>query len=97
MTHATSRTTDHAEIRRWVEARKGQPATIKGTERRGEDAGLLRIDLPTGAGNPPLEPIAWDDFFEKFDDQQLAFLYQDQTADGQPSFFCKFVDRDAKE
>jgi hypothetical protein len=93
-TQESKQTTDHDEIRQWVESRGGKPATITGTERGGEEAGLLRIDMPTGASNPPLEPIAWDDFFQKFDEENLAFLYQDAKADGSPSFFCKFVNRE---
>jgi hypothetical protein len=93
-THDAKQTTDHGEIRKWVEARGGKPATIAGTENRGEEAGLLRIDMPSGASNPPLEPIGWEDFFKKFDEEGLAFLYQDQKADGEPSFFCKFVNRE---
>lgn len=94
MAHDTKYTTDHDEIRSWVEARGGKPATIEGTERRGEEAGLLRIDFPTGASNPPLEPISWEAFFEKFDKADLAMIYQDETADGNESYFCKFVRRE---
>jgi hypothetical protein len=57
-THGTKRTTDHDEIRKWAESRGGKPATIKGTPKAGEEAGLLRIDFPTGASNPPLQPIS---------------------------------------
>jgi hypothetical protein len=89
MATATKSTTDHDEIRKWVEQRGGKPTTVKGTAREGEDAGLLRIDFPSGASNPPLEPVNWDDFFAKFDDAGLAFLYQDEGN----STFCKFVDR----
>ena len=92
--HEAKRTTDHDEIRKWVESRGGQPTSVAGTEKRGEDAGLLRIDFPAGAGNPPLEPIEWDDFFEKFEREKLTFLYQEEKADGEPSFFCKFVSRE---
>ncbi len=70
-------TTDHDEIRRWVEERGGQPATVKGTG-GDDDAGLLRIDFPGGSGDR-LEEISWEDFFEKFDEKKLAFLYQDET------------------
>src|ERR1700709_298135 len=91
--HESHQTTDHEEIRKWVEARKGKPATIAGTEKKGEEAGLLRIDMPGGATNPPLEPISWDDFFEKFDGEKLALVYQEAKADGDPSYFCKFVQR----
>jgi hypothetical protein len=93
MASSSKTTTDHDEIREWVEARNGKPTTVEGTSKRGEDAGLLRIDFPTGASNPPLEPISWDDFFEKFDEAKLAFIYQDQKSNGEGSTFCKFVDR----
>ena len=33
-------------------------------------------------------------FFEKFEDSQLAFLYQDQVQSGRPSRFNKLVSRD---
>jgi hypothetical protein len=89
MAKATKTTTDHDEIRKWVEDHGGKPTTVEGTARQGEGAGLLRIDFPTGASDPPLEPISWDDFFAKFDDAGLAFIYQDD----QDSTFCKFVDR----
>jgi hypothetical protein len=94
MSHESKVTTDHEEIRRWVEERDGQPATVADTERPGENAGLLRIDFPTGAGSPPLEHISWDDFFEKFDEAELAMVYQDDKANGEVSTFCKFVSRE---
>jgi hypothetical protein len=94
MSHESKYTTDHNEIRRWAEERGGKPATVEGTERKGEEAGLLRIDFPRGAGNPPLEPITWEAFFEKFDQEELAMVYQDETADGKRSYFCKFVERE---
>ena len=56
-------TTDHEEIRKWVEERGGHPARVKGTE-RGESAGLLRIDYPGYSGEQRLEEITWDEFFE---------------------------------
>jgi hypothetical protein len=91
--HGTKRTTDHEEIRKWAESRGGKPASVKGTAQGNEEAGLLRIDFPTGASNPPLEAISWDDFFEKFDEEKLAMIYQEEKADGEESTFCKFVER----
>jgi hypothetical protein len=85
-------TTNHETIRQWVEERDGKPATVEGTG-EGEDAGLLRIDFPDGEADPGLETIEWDDFFAKFDESGLAFLYQEQTADGELSRFCKFVNK----
>jgi hypothetical protein len=85
-------TTDHDEIRRWVEENKGTPASVKGTEKGGE-AGVLRIDFPGGAGEESLEHISWDDWFAKFDSNKLAFLYQSRKASGEPSTFFKLVSR----
>jgi hypothetical protein len=86
-------TTDHDTIRRWVEERGGRPATVKGTEQGGEDAGLLRINFPGTAADESLQDVDWDAFFAKFDESNLAFVYQDRTADGKESHFGKFVSR----
>ena len=42
------------------------------------DPGLLRIDF--GERDPSLEEISWAEFFEKLDESDLAFLYQEETA-----------------
>ncbi len=89
-------TVDHDEIRRWVEERGGSPATIKSTERNGE-AGILRIDFPGYSGEGTLEHISWDEFFQKFDESNLAFLYQEEKKGGEPSRFSKFVRRTGDE
>jgi hypothetical protein len=86
-------TTDHDTIRRWAEERDGSPASVRGTE-NGDEAGVLRIDFPGGAGEESLEHISWDDWFEKFDEKQLAFLYQEEKASGEGSTFFKLVSRD---
>jgi hypothetical protein len=85
-------TTDHDEIRRWVEQHDGEPASVKGTE-HGDAAGVLRIDFPGGAGEDQLEHISWDDWFAKFDQERLAFLYQERKAGGEDSTFFKLVGR----
>jgi hypothetical protein len=91
MTEAT-KTTDHEEIRHWVEDRGGQPATVKRTT-SGDEPGLLRIDFPGYSGEESLEPISWDEFFDKFEEKQLAFLHQDETEEGDVSRFNKLVHR----
>jgi len=90
---SSNRTTDHAKIRQWAEARNGKPARVQGTG-QGEDAGLLRIDFPEEhEDEEELEEISWDEFFEKFDEKRLAFVYQEKTVGGEPSRFNKFVSR----
>lgn len=85
---SSSQTTiDHDEIRQWVESHGGSPATVAGTERDSEAAGLLRIDFPGYSGEQSLTPIDWDEFFEKFEEAKLAFLYDTDKK----SKFNKFV------
>jgi hypothetical protein len=88
---AAKTTTDHDFIRQWVEERGGKPAHVKSTANGG--TGLLRIDFPGFSGEGTLEPLEWAEFFEKFEDSHLAFLYQDETDNGQPSNFNKLVRR----
>lgn len=87
-------TTDHDEIREWVESHGGHPAMVKRTARNGR-GGILRIDFPGFSGEGSLEEVSWDDFFQKFEDSQLAFLYQDRTASGRASRFNKLVARES--
>lgn len=84
------KTTDHKTIQRWVEERGGKPATVSSTK-AGDHAGILRIDFPIDGVDENLEHISWDEFFQKFDEEELAFLHQDETADGKTSRFFKFV------
>ncbi len=86
-------TTDHDTIRRWVEERGGRPARVKGTG-SGDDPGLLRIDYPGRGDDESLEEISWEDFFEAFEENKLAFLYQEETKEGEESRFSKLVSRD---
>lgn len=79
------------EIIEWAEARGGAPATVRGTGEEQEEAGILRIDFPGGAGEDVLEHISWDEWYEKFQEKGLQFLYQDKTKDGKISRFFKLV------
>ncbi|MEZ4599681.1 MAG: hypothetical protein R2940_07815 [Syntrophotaleaceae bacterium] len=92
MAGETLRTTDHETIRKWVEQRDGHPASVK-TTGDNDDPGLLRIDFPGYSGKDSLEQISWEDFFDKFEEKKLAFLYQEKLNSGQESRFFKFVRR----
>src|SRR5438477_11848746 len=88
-------TTDHDEIRKWAEARGGRPATVRSTQSK-NDVGIIRIEFPDApnAKDDALEEISWEEFFEKFDEANLALLYQEETARGQRSNFNKIVGRE---
>lgn len=86
-------TTNHDEIRRWAEERGGRPARVKGTGAGDGDPGVLRIDYEGFSGEENLEEISWEEFFDAFEANELAFLYQEETKDGSESRFSKLVSR----
>ncbi|WP_373056742.1 hypothetical protein [Zunongwangia sp. H14] len=92
-TQDSKTTTDHDTIKKWVEARDGQPALVKGTTDSGKGGGLLRINFP-GYAEENLENIEWDKFFSIFDENNLQFLYQEKLKDGNDSRFFKFIAKD---
>jgi hypothetical protein len=93
MSISSKQTHDHQEIKEWAEGRGGIPAKIKGTG-KGDDEGVLRIHFPEHSDKDDrFEEIEWDDFFEKFEENKLEFLYQDKKANGEQSTFHKFVSR----
>jgi len=94
MAGASKTTTDHETIRKWAEARKARPAGVKGTGGE-DDPGVIRLNFP-GYDEDKLETISWEDFFAKFEENKLAFLYQEETRDGEQSNFFKFVKRDGE-
>ncbi|PTQ13581.1 hypothetical protein CLG96_03615 [Sphingomonas oleivorans] len=95
---SATKTTDHDAIRKWVEERGGCPARVD-IKRHKQGGGILRIDFndPGGEEDESLEHIGWDEFFKIFEENELAFLHQDKTADGQVSRFNKFVSRSGDE
>ena len=91
MSQKTKRTTDHETIRKWAEAREGKPAVIS------RDAGqseMLRLDFP-GYAEENLEEIDWDEWFDIFEENNLALIYQEETKEGESSNFNKLVNRDS--
>lgn len=84
-------TIDHGEIMHWAEKRGAIPSSIVGTEDEGEVAGILSFDF---SGDTNLEPLAWDEFFNKFEKEKLAFLHRDKETDGEYSHWFEFENRD---
>lgn len=86
----SKQTTDHQEIKQWVEDRKGIPTVVSGTE-KGKGEGLLRVHFPQASSDKNFDKISWDDFFDEFEKKDLAFVYQDEK----DSTFHKLVSRDS--
>jgi hypothetical protein len=90
---ALSKTTqDHEEIRKWAEKRGAVPAEVASTHSKNEP-GILRFCFPQARdkNNDKLTEISWDDFFEKFDENDLELVYQEKTAAGRQSNFNKLI------
>jgi hypothetical protein len=88
--------TDHDEIRSWAEERDARPSAVQRTH-TDDSVGIIRLDFPGYSGENSLEEIEWDEWFDKFDDNNLALVVQDETAGGEKSNFNKIVSRDSVE
>ena len=98
-------TIDHGTIKRWVETCGGEPAAVSADAP--EEAGMLRLRFPDADGDDadsedvnadrPVESLDWPDFFERFEEQELALVYREET-DGEsnrsdPRPWFEFEDR----
>jgi len=84
--HGAKVTLDHREIRKWIEARDAKPAI----EREGEhDIRLQFTDDRSGE----LRSISWSQFFERFEEENLAMVYQEMGDGGEMRYFCAFISR----
>lgn len=89
MARQSNTTTDHEVIKEWVEFRNGKPSVVT---KNGEETELLRLNFP-GFSEGDLKEISWDKWFDIFEKNKLALLYQDETSEGVKSSFNKIVSR----
>jgi len=94
--HSAHALLDHEEIRQWAEERDARPSCVRGTGDP-NDIGMIRLNFPGFGGEESLEEISWDEWFEKFDERNLALMVQETTAGGEQSNFNKLVSRDTAE
>jgi hypothetical protein len=92
----TKMTVDHNIIKHWIEERGGEPAKISKPDIPVEEEGVLRIKFRGFQYESNLVPISWSDFFTKFDQSNLAFVYEEKTPDGELSRFFRFVSMDGE-
>jgi hypothetical protein len=92
-------TTDHNEIRTWVQRHQGRPQI---DDFSAGEAGqrMLRIDFPGEADDQFLgdsdkpHNTSWDAFFKEFDDQELSFMYTEHVDKSDPSMSYRFAPRE---
>lgn len=87
-------TIDNDEIRAWIEERGGVPTTIKGMSEDEEDgvesADMLHISFDPN--DPIMEEMDWEEFFERFENENLALVYDPEASDDEAHEF-ELVDR----
>ena len=92
-------TTDHTEIRSWVEKHHGRPQ-IDNFSAGEAGQKMLRIDFPGDADDQYLgdsdrpHNTSWEDFFKEFESQELAFMYAQQVNKEDPSMSYRFAPRE---
>jgi hypothetical protein len=77
-------TADHAEIRRWVEEHGGYPGLVEAAD------GRERLAVAFGPDDE--RRLSWEEFFERFDRESLAFAY-DPEGNGDATATAKLVSR----
>ena len=65
-------TTDHDEIRTWVDEHGGRPSL---RERKDTMPGIIDINFDTLENNNIEETISWDEFFDIFDSLNMQFRF----------------------
>lgn len=91
MSQTSKITVDHEIIRSWVQAHGGMPAVARSGFGGGGQGGL-EIDFSSHGNPEALEMISWNEFFQRFEKEQLAVLYQ-ESAVGGPSPSLRIISR----
>lgn len=92
-------TTDHGEIKAWITSQNGKP-DIMLTPGVGNSEVGLRIDFPGKEDEVYLNDsirsvdVSWDDFFAKFEEMGLAFMYEEGYKGKNPVDAYRFIKRE---
>lgn len=90
---------NHQEIKDWAESKQGTPAIIDAPD-AGSDKIGLRLDFPglndsaLLARAKPSKTVTWNEFFEIFDSQKLAFVIDSQNRGSDWSSTYRFIKRE---
>jgi hypothetical protein len=91
----TKITKDHKLIKEWVVSRGGIPGRVLEKETLTDENGVLDIKFPERTDNKVI-PITWNEFFTRFEQSNLAFLFEDDHGGGVKSKFFKLIWRDGE-
>ncbi len=77
---------ERSEIQSWVEEHGGAPGIIKGTDESDEEGGEMLYIIFGNAGRD-MEVIDWDEFFDRFENENLALVFDDELPPSEFRFF----------
>ncbi len=83
-------TTDRQTIKEWTKARKGWPALIRKMTAAGVEI-ALSIVFPGYEADEIVCRLTWDEFFDKFDQLKLVFVYEEDDRNHKLSYCYAFV------
>lgn len=92
MNGETKVTTDHDEIRRWAQERNGRPVSVK-HDPLNPNGCTIQIDFLYDRFDDNIHEISWDEFFDAFERDEMALVYQTETEGGRMSRFGRIVRR----
>jgi hypothetical protein len=87
-------TTDHHQVRAFLDAHGGRPMVAAGTaEADGTDGvGVLKIEFGD-AHDESLVPLSWNEFFDRFERARLALVHDDELPGDRAAASARIVGR----
>ena len=93
MNGETKVTTDRDEISRWAKERNGRPVSVS-HDPLNPNGSRIQIDFLYDKYDDNVCQISWEEFFDVFDREELALVYQTETEGGRLSRFGRIVRRE---
>jgi hypothetical protein len=69
-------TTDPVLIKKWAEVRHASPAVVRRFTGDGTEL-ILSFSFSDNGADEVVHSLSWEEFFEKFNQQRLVFVYDD--------------------
>ena len=91
-------TIEHEKIKQWITKNKGKPEIIDDPSGNGDMVGI-RVEFQNESDKflkrEEIKETTWEQFFEIFESQQLAFEYDAEISSIDPSLSYRFLKREA--
>ena len=91
-------TIEHDKIKSWITKHKGKPEVIDDPSANGDMVGIrieFQNEIDPYLSKDEIQQTTWEQFFEIFGTQQLAFEYDSEVSSTDPSLSYCFLKREA--